>query len=68
MALVEVFEGEDLEKLLFVAEFDFLPCVGEHLARDTEGYFLYYNIIKIWHRQDAAESGFQACLLVTLDD
>jgi hypothetical protein len=68
MALVEVFEDEDLEKLLFVAEFDFLPRVGEHLARDTEGYFEYYNIVKIWHRQDTAEGTFRACLLVTLDD
>ena len=49
-------------------EFDFLPRVGEHLARDTEGYFNYYNIVKIWHRQDTAEGTFRACLLVTLDD
>lgn len=35
MALVEVFEGEEAETLLFTAEFDFLPRVGEYLARDT---------------------------------
>ncbi|PCG13895.1 MULTISPECIES: hypothetical protein [Sphingomonas] len=51
MALVEVIEDEDATQPLFVAEFDFLPRVGEHLARDTEGYFQYYNIIKIWHRR-----------------
>ncbi|BBD02862.1 MULTISPECIES: hypothetical protein [Sphingobium] len=68
MALVEVLEGEDLEKLLFVAEFDFLPRVGEHLARDIDGYFRYYHIVKIWHRQDATDGVFRACLLVTLDD
>ena len=68
MALVEVIEGEDATQPLFVAEFDFLPRVGEHLARDTEGFFQYYNIIKIWHRQDAENGTFRACLLVKLDD
>jgi len=68
MALVDVLEGEDLEKLLFVADFDFLPRVGEHLARDTGDYFEYYNIVKIWHRQDTADGTFRACLLVTIDD
>lgn len=68
MALVEVLEGEGLETLLFVAEFDFLPRVGEHLARDTDGYFQYYHVVKIWHRQDSANSAFRACLLVTRDD
>ena len=68
MALVEVIEGEDSTGALFVAEFDFLPRVGEHLARDTDGYFQYYNIVKIWHRQDTADGSFRACLLVTLDD
>ena len=68
MALVEVIEGEDAAQPLFVAEFDFLPRVGEHLARDADGYFHYYNIIKIWHRQDTETGAFRACLLVTLDD
>lgn len=68
MALVEVIEGEDSTEALFVAEFDFLPRVGEHLARDTDGYFQYYNIVKIWHRQDTADGSFRACLQVTLDD
>ena len=47
MALVEVIEGEDATQPLFVAEFDFLPRAGEHLARDMEGFFQYYNIIEI---------------------
>ena len=68
MALVEVFEGEDAETLLFTAEFDFLPRVGEYLARDTEDYFKYYNIVEIWHRQDTLEAAFKACLRVTLVD
>ncbi|BBC73417.1 conserved hypothetical protein [Altererythrobacter sp. B11] len=68
MALVEVFEGEDLEKLLFVAEFDFLPRVGEHLARDTQGYFDYYDVLEVWHRQDRGDGAFRACLLVSLVD
>jgi hypothetical protein len=68
MALVEVIEGEDSTEPLFVAEFDFLPRVGEHLARDTDGCFQYYHIVKIWHRQDTADGAFRACILVTLDD
>lgn len=68
MALVEVFADEEAIDPLFVAEFDFLPRVGEHLARDTDGYFQYFNVIKIWHRQDTADGAFRACVLVTLDD
>ncbi|MEN7536340.1 hypothetical protein [Aurantiacibacter flavus] len=68
MALVEVFDSKDPETLLFAAEFDFLPHVGEHLARDAAGYFQYYDVVEIWHRQDAVNGAFRACLLVTLDD
>jgi hypothetical protein len=57
-----------LEKLLFVAEFDFLQRVGEHLVRDIDGYFRYCHIVKIWHRQNAPDGEFRACLLVTIDD
>ncbi|WP_161600374.1 hypothetical protein [Sphingobium limneticum] len=57
-----------MEKLLFVAEFDFLQRVGEHLVRDIDGYFRYCHIVKIWHRQNAPDGEFRACLLVTIDD
>ncbi len=68
MALIEVYEGEDSIQPLVVAEFDFLPRVGEYLARDTEGYFQYYKIVELWHRQDTANGPFRACVRVTLDD
>ena len=68
MALVEVFASKDPETLLFAAEFDFLPRVGEHLARTASGHFQYYDIVEIWHRQDATNGAFRACMLVTLDD
>ena len=68
MALVEVFDSKEPETLLFKAEFDFLPRVGEHLARDASGYFQYYDIVEIWHRQDTIDRAFRACMLVTLND
>ena len=67
MAWVEVFEREDATQPLFVAEFDFLPRVGEHLARDAGGFFQYYNIVEVWHREDT-NGTFRACARVTLDD
>lgn len=68
MAFIEIYEGEDTLKPLFVADFDFLPLVGQLLARDTEGYFKYYKIVEIWHRQDTPTATFQACASVILDD
>lgn len=68
MALVEVFEGEDATQPLFVAEFTFLPRVGEYLARDAGGFFQHYNIVEVWHRQDSTNETFRACVRVTLDD
>lgn len=68
MALIEVFEGEDAPEPLFVADFDFLPRVGEYLARDASGFFQQYNIVEVWHRQDTANGTFRACARVTLDN
>lgn len=61
---VEVFEGENL---LFVATFDFLPRIGETLSKDRGGYFTYYEVAEVWHREEPA-GAFKACVRVVLND
>lgn len=68
MPLVEVFEGNEATQPLFVAEFGFLPRLGEYLARDAGGFFQHYNVVEVWHRQDTENGAFRACVRVTLDD
>ena len=68
MALVDVFEGTESEQPLFTAEFDFLPRVGEHIAREAGGYFQYYNIVELWHREDSERGKYCACLRVAIED
>lgn len=69
MPLVEAFDHEDALKLLFTAEFDFLPCIGEYLSIDTPpGYFKYYNVVEVWHRQDTEGGGFRACIRIEESD
>lgn len=70
MPIVEAFEGEDAEVLQFTAEFDFLPRIGEYLSHDTApGYFVYYNVVEVWHRQDTEGGAFRACIrLKKVDD
>jgi hypothetical protein len=62
--LVEVFEDE---VLLFEADFHFIPRVGEGISRDSGGYFTYYDVKEVWHRQESSGS-FKACLGVALND
>jgi hypothetical protein len=69
MPIVEAFADKDALQPLFTAEFEFLPRKGEYLARDTEpGYFVFYNVVEVWHRQDAEGGVFRACIGVELDD
>ena len=69
MAVVEAFTNRDAVEPLFTAEFDFLPRIGEYLARDTApGYFVHYNIVEIWHRQDTEGGPFRACIRVEVND
>jgi hypothetical protein len=69
MPLVEAFADRDALEPLFTADFDFLPRIGEYLARDTEpGYFVHYNVVEIWHRQDAEEGAFRACIRLEVND
>ncbi|WP_423141693.1 hypothetical protein ACOYW6_12820 [Parablastomonas sp. CN1-191] len=62
--LVEVLDGE---VLLFEADFHFLPRVGETISKDSGGYFTYYDVEEVWHRQEAS-GAFKACVGVVLND
>ena len=69
MPTVEAFDHEDASKALFEAEFEFLPRVGEYLSIDTSaGYFKYYNVVEVWHRQDKEGGVFQACIRILETD
>jgi len=68
MPLVEVFAGEDMDQPLFKADFAFMPRCGDGLSRDTEGYFRYYKVAEVWHRQVGANNPFIACVRVEVDD
>jgi hypothetical protein len=68
MPQVEVYTAEDEIKPLFEAEFAFLPRVGELVSKDAGGYFDYYKVVVVWHRQDFETGRFHACLRVELDD
>ncbi|WP_232493501.1 hypothetical protein [Novosphingobium kaempferiae] len=69
MIPVEVFGNEESDDApLFVASFDFLPRVGENISKDVGGYFAYYEVVEIWHREDADSGTFRACLAVKLND
>jgi len=51
-----------------VSEFDFAPRVGETVSKDMGGYFAYYDVVEIWHRELAETGKFRTCVRVTLDD
>jgi hypothetical protein len=36
---VDVYDDGEIETLLFVAEFDSVPCAGETISKDAGGYF-----------------------------
>ncbi|EZP84418.1 hypothetical protein QUC32_14035 [Novosphingobium resinovorum] len=67
MAQVEIYDGEG-DQLLFTGGFDFLPRVGESIARDADGYFHYYEVIDVWHREEPEAGRFQPCLAVKIID
>lgn len=69
MPTVEAFDHEDASEPLFVAEFEFLPRIGEYLSIDTQpGYFKYYHVVEVWHRQDTQGGPFRACMLLNERD
>lgn len=68
MPQVEVYETEEADEPSYVEEFDFLPRVGEYLAREADGFFRYYTIVEVWHRQLEDCGPFRTCVRVQLDD
>ncbi len=64
---VEVYASEHADTIDWVFEFDALPRVGEYLSLDAGGYFAYYFVVEVWHRQEPA-GAMQACLRVELRD
>ena len=69
MPTVEAFDHEDDSEPLFTAEFEFLPRIGEYLSIDTPpGYFRYFKVVEIWHRQDTKGGVFQACISIEEKD
>ena len=69
MPVVEAFDHVDALEPLFTANFEFLPRIGEYLSIDTPpGYFRYYKVVEIWHRQDTEGGTFQACIRLEEDD
>jgi hypothetical protein len=67
MSKVEIYEKDEM-KPLFEGDFTFKPRIGEVISREMGGYFSYYNVVEIWHREDAETGNFQACMRVELDD
>lgn len=69
MPIVEAYSDKDAVEPLFTADFDFLPRTGEYLARDTEpGYFVYFNVVEVWHRQNVQGGAFRACIRLEVND
>jgi hypothetical protein len=68
MALVEVFAGQDMDQPLFKADFAFMPRCGDGISRDTEGFFRYYNVVEVWHRQVGENSPVIACVRVEVEE
>lgn len=68
MPQVEVFEGEPIDAPIFTAEFSFLPRVGEYLSKHADGYFQYYNVVEVWHREDRETGLFTPCMRVQRED
>lgn len=69
MAEVEVYGNEDGNNTpLFITSFDFLPRVGETISKDMGGYFAYYHVVEVWHREQASIGTFRTCLSVKLND
>ena len=67
MPKVEVY-GKDEMRPLFEGDFAFLPRPGETVSKDMGGYFDYYTVVEIWHREEGDSGMFRACLRVKIDD
>lgn len=67
MPNVEVYEKDEM-KPLFEGDFSFLPRIGETISKEMGGYFNYYKVVEIWHREEGETGIFQACARVKIDD
>ncbi|CCA91805.1 MULTISPECIES: hypothetical protein [unclassified Novosphingobium] len=67
MPKVEVYEKDEM-KPFFEGEFTFLPRVGETVSKEMGGYFNYYSVVEIWHREEGDTGIFQACMRLEIDD
>lgn len=67
MPKVEVFEKDEIVPT-FEGEFAFLPRIGEYISKDIGGYFGYYHVVEVWHREESETGRFAACVRVQLDD
>ena len=67
MPNVEVYEKDEMNAL-FQGDFPFLPRLGETISKEMGGYFNYYNVVEIWHREVGETGFFQACVRVKIDD
>ena len=67
MPSVEVYEKDEM-KALFVGDFTFFPRLGETISKEMGGYFNYYKVVEIWHREEGETGIFRSCLRVEIDD
>ena len=67
MPQVEVY-GKDELKVLFEGDFAFMPRMGETISKDVGGYFGYYTVVEIWHREESATGTFCSCVRVEIAD
>ncbi len=67
MPTVEVYEKDEM-KPLFEGEFAFLPRNGETISKEMGGYFEYYEVVEIWHRDEGETGAFRACIRVEIID
>ncbi len=68
MPKVEVFVDEDALEPLFAGEFSFLPRVGDYVSKDAGGYYSYYNVVEVWHREEVETGAFHPCVRVRPED
>lgn len=67
MPKVEVYEKDEM-KPLFEGGFTFLPRIGETISKDMGGFFHYYKVVEVWHREEGETGVFQTCMRVEIDD
>lgn len=67
MPNIEVYENDEMQPL-FEGDFAFMPRPGETISKDMGGYFNYYDVVAVWHREEGETGVFRACVRVKIDD